>query len=157
MIELIEAKSMNDFKTAIQLFQEYASQIGVDLEFQHFSKELETIEEHYSRPNGVLILARNRESAPLGCFAIRALKSSICELKRMYVREEFRGLGLGKQMLVKSIEIGKKLGYKKMRLDTLPTMGSAIALYQKMGFCQIEAYRFNPVKGTKYFEIKLTE
>lgn len=155
MIELREAKSKNEFKIAIQLFQEYAAQIGVDLEFQDFSKELETIEEHYSRPTGVLILAKNDKSSLLGCFALRALKSSICELKRMYVRKEARGLGIGKEMLRESIEIGKKLGYKKMRLDTLPTMGPAIALYQKMGFYEIEPYRFNPIKGTKYFEIEL--
>lgn len=157
MVKLIEAKSKNDFITAIQLFNEYASQIGVDLEFQNFSTEIENIEEQYSRPKGVLLIAVNDKTLPIGCFAIRELEASICELKRMYLRVETRGLGIGTKMLKESIAIGKELGYEKMRLDTLPTMDSAIALYQKMGFYEIEPYRFNPIKGTKYFEVKLFE
>lgn len=155
MVKLIEAKSKNDFKTAVQLFREYASQIGVDLEFQNFTKEIENIEGKYSRPKGALLIARNENNVSLGCCAIRELEASICELKRMYLRKEARGLGIGKNMLSKSILIGKELGYQKMRLNTLPTMDSAIALYQRMGFYEIEPYRFNPIKGTKYFEIEL--
>jgi len=157
MFKLIEAKSTKDFKTAVQLFKEYASQIGVDLEFQDFNKEIENIESQYSRPKGILFVARNDKNAPLGCFAIRELKARICELKRMYLKKEARGLGIGRKMLDESIEIGKELGYKKMRLDTLPEMHAAITLYQKAGFYEIAPYRFNPIKGSKYFEIELGE
>ncbi len=153
--EFTEVKSDKDYKTAIQLFKEYASQIGVDLEFQNFSNEIEEIERQYSRPKGVIFITYNEARSPLGCFGIRELEDSICELKRMYLKKEARGLGIGKRMLSKSIEIGKQLGYKKMRLDTLPTMQSAINLYKKVGFHEIEPYRYNPVDGAKYFEIEL--
>ena len=82
-------------------------------------------------------------------------EDAISELKRMYVNKNYRGQGLGKRLLIKSIEVGKELGYKKMRLDTLPTMKAAIGLYKKMGFYEIPAYRFNPIEGTKYFEMAL--
>lgn len=155
MVELTEGKSDEDFKTAIQLFKEYAAQIGVDLEFQNFTNEIQNIEIQYSRPKGIIFIARNDKNLPLGCFGIRALEGSICELKRMFLKKEARGLGLGKQMLEKAIETAKELGYQKMRLDTLPTMNAAIGLYKKIGFYEIEPYRFNPIQGTKYFEMSL--
>lgn len=155
IVELIEATSSEDFEIAILLFKEYASQLPIDLEFQNFSEEIKHIESQYARPKGVLFIARDKEGKELGCFGIRALEGSICELKRMYVKPEARGLGIGKLMLEKSLEIGKELGYQKMRLDTLPTMHKAICLYEKVGFYAIEPYRFNPVNGTKYFQIDL--
>ena len=91
----------------------------------------------------------------LGCFGIRRFEGTVCELKRMYLKKEVRGFGIGRLMLGKSFELGKELGYQKMRLDTLPTMKSAIALYNLMGFYEIEPYRFNPIKGAKFFEINL--
>ena len=157
MTELTEAKSDKEYKTAIQLFKEYASQIGVDLEFQNFSKEIENIQNQYSRPKGVIFIASHNKIKNMGCFGIRELENAICELKSMYLKKEARGRGIGKMMLEKSIEVGKELGYKRMRLDTLPTMHSAIGLYEKMGFYEIQSYRFNPIEGTKYFEINLEE
>ena len=155
--KLTEAISDGDYQLAVQLFREYATEIGIDLGFQNFSDEIDNIKEHYSRPKGVIIIARKDRSMVLGCFGIRDLTGTICELKRMYLKSEARGIGIGKLMLEKSIEIGKELGYKKMRLDTLPTMHSAIGLYTKMGFYEIEPYRFNPIKGAKYFELRLID
>ena len=155
MIELTEAKSKEEFKTGVDLFQEYATQLGVDLEFQNFREETHNIETQYSRPDGALFIAYNDQKKVMGCFGVRSLEQSICELKRMYLRKEARGMGIGKQLLIKSLEVGKELGFKKMRLDTLPTMESAIGLYIKMGFCEIDPYRYNPIDGTKYFEIAL--
>lgn len=157
MIKLTEAKSPDEFKIAIDLFKEYAIQIGVNLEFQNFSNEIENIESQYSRPKGVLFLANQEGNFPLGCCAIRELKDTICELKRMYLRKEGRGLGVGKQMLSKAIETARQMGYRKMRLDTLPSMTAAISLYQSVGFYDIEPYRYNPIPGTRYFEIDLIQ
>lgn len=151
---LKEAETDKEYQTAAKLFKEYAVHIGVDLGFQNFDKEVENIENQYSRPNGAIFIAYN-DKTPLGCFGIRKLEDAVCELKRMYLRKEARGHGTGKKLLKKSIELGKELGYEKMRLDTLPTMQSAIGLYEKAGFYEIEPYRFNPIKGAKYFEIKL--
>lgn len=157
MVELLEAKSGDDYKTAIALFKEYAAQLGVDLSFQKFDQEILEIEQQYSRPSGVLFIAYDLDKKPMGCFGIRQFEDSICELKRMYLKQELRGKGIGKILLEKAIEVGKELKYDSMRLDTLPSMASAIGLYQKVGFYEIEPYRFNPIEGTKFFEIQLKE
>lgn len=157
IIKLTEAKSGSDYDIAIKLFKEYASHIGIDLGFQNFNKEVENLESKYSRPKGAIYIAYDHENAPVGCFGIRAFNTSICELKRMYVKEEARGLGIGKLMMEKSISIGKELGYNKMRLDTLSSMLPAVGLYEKSGFYEIEPYYFNPIEEAKYFEISLNE
>ncbi len=156
-MHLKEVQSPEGYDTAVNLFKEYAQEIGVDLEFQNFKKELENIEQQYSRPYGVIILATSEDNRVLGCFGIRKLEDTICELKRMYIRKNARGMSIGKQMLAKAIEIGIELGYAKMRLDTLPSMSAAIGLYEKMGFYPIEPYRYNPIEGTRYYELRLNE
>jgi len=155
MIHTQEATSTEAYKIAIKLIKEYVSQLGVDLSFQNFHQEIQNIEQQYARPKGVMIIVYTDKEKAIGCFGIRAFEGVICELKRMYLKKEYRGLGLGKELLAKSIELGKALGYKKMRLDTLPSMQAAIGLYKSMGFYEIPAYRFNPIEGTKYFEIVL--
>lgn len=157
MVELLEARSDKEFETAVFLFKEYASQLGVDLSFQKFDKEILEIKQQYSRPTGILYIAYDMDENSLGCFGIRRFTDSICELKRMYVKKETRGRGIGKQFLHKAQEVARELNYQAMRLDTLPTMKSAIGLYKKIGFYEIDAYRFNPIEGTKYFEIQLAE
>ena len=154
MIYLQEVKSTEEYNIAAQLFKEYATQLKVDLSFQNFEQELLDIKIQYARPKGIIYLAYDKDE-PVGCFGIRAFENDTCELKRMYLKAEMRGKGVGKLLLEKSIAAGKELGYLRMRLDTLPSMQSAIGLYQKMGFYEIEPYRFNPIEGTKYFEIKL--
>ncbi len=155
-MKLKEVISPEEYEMAINLFKEYALEIGVDLEFQNFKEEIETIEEMYSRPNGVIFIAYDENNVAIGCFGIRKLEDAICELKRMYIRKVARGIGIGKQLLTKAIEIGTELGYSKIRLDTLPSMDIASNLYEKEGFYQIDPYRFNPIKGARYYELKLT-
>ena len=154
-MNLKEANTEQEYQLAVGLFKMYADQIGVDLEFQNFSQEIENLQAQYARPSGVLFLAYADLGFPLGCFGIRALDGPICEIKRMFIVKEARGKGLGKRMLEKSIAVAKELGYAKMRLDTLPSMLPAIGLYTQAGFYEIEPYRYNPIEGTKYFELDL--
>ena len=154
MIEFKEACTQKDYLVATVLFNEYVEQLGIDLSFQNFNEELASLSIMYAKPHGVLIIA-TEEKEPIGCFGIRKLEDSIGELKRMYIREQARGFGKGKQLLQNAIETAAQLGYSKMRLDTLATMGSAIHLYKQAGFYEMEPYRFNPMEGAKYFEIEL--
>lgn len=150
-----EASHHEDYLLAAELFKEYAAQIGIDLEFQGFKTELKNIQEIYSRPGGALMLAYLYKEL-VGCAGIRKFENNICELKRMYLRQPVRGHGVGRALLQKSITLGRELNYTHMRLDTLPTMTQAIKLYEQEGFYEIQAYRFNPIQGTKYFEIVLS-
>ncbi|MGW9686973.1 GNAT family N-acetyltransferase [Flagellimonas sp. 2504JD1-5] len=156
MTTLREALSTEHFDIGAELFQEYALHIGLDLEFQNFNDELKNLKKQYSRPDGILFIAYSEQEFPMGCFGIRRLNDTICELKRMYLKKEARGKGLGKIFMKKAISLGKELGYSKMRLDTLPSMLPALGLYKKFGFYEIPPYRFNPIDGTKYLEIQLT-
>ena len=157
MTILREAISTDDYDVAVELFQEYKSYIGLDLSFQDFNNELREIESQYSRPNGKLIIAYDNYDNPVGCVGIRRLTGSICELKRMYTKSSERGKGIGKLLLERAISSGKELKFKKMRLDTLPTMKAAIRLYEKVGFYEIDSYRFNPFEEAIFFEINLEE
>ncbi len=153
-MHLKEVTTEEEYRVAANLFRAYANAIGINLDFQGFEAELAHINTHYAPPKGAIFLAYEQHQ-PLGCFAVRPFEGSICELKRMYVKPEAQGKGWGKQMMTKAIEVGRALGYATMRLDTLPTMAPAIALYKSAGFYEIAPYRFNPIEGTKYFELAL--
>lgn len=148
------ANKLQDFENGKKLFQEYVHTLNVDLSFQNFSKELETIHEQYHEPEGALLLARDGEEF-VGCSGVRKLDQETAELKRMYVKNEYRGYYIGVNLLERSIELAKKLGYKKMRLDTLENMTKAQQLYRSFGFYEIPSYRFNPLPGTIYMEKEL--
>ncbi|MBK8292251.1 MAG: GNAT family N-acetyltransferase [Flammeovirgaceae bacterium] len=156
MLTLEEASTEKDYLIASELFTEYVERLGIDISFQNFDQELANLSGMYAKPQGVLIIALENEK-PIGCFGIRKLEDSVGELKRMYIREQARGFGIGKKLLLRSIEEATLLGYKKMRLDTLSSMHAAIHLYQQAGFYEIEPYRFNPTQGAKYFEIVLNK
>ena len=145
------AETESDFEQGKELFREYAKSLGVDLSFQDFEKELTTIDQQYHRPTGGLILAF-KEDPVVGCAGLRKLDGDTAELKRMYVKVECRGLHIGVELLRRSMQLGKELGYKKMRLDTLKNMTQAQLLYQSFGFYEIPSYRFNPLEGTVYME-----
>ncbi|UZR96078.1 GNAT family N-acetyltransferase [Chondrinema litorale] len=153
--EIIEADNNIHYQSAIKLFKEYASELGFDLSFQNFDKELHNLNTMYGRPNGCLLLVKNNQNIIIGCAGIRRFENNICELKRMFIKKEGRGLGIGKALLEKAIEVAKELNYAFIRLDTIASMQTAIKLYTQAGFTEIGSYRYNPIEGARYFEKKL--
>lgn len=156
MFKFVEAESDEQVQEARSLFREYAAWLGVDLCFQNFERELKELPGAYSgRAGGRLLLAlEDKEVA--GCVALRDLGLGVCEMKRLYVRPQFQGRGLGRRLAEKIIEEGRALGYRRMRLDTLPAhMERAVELYRSFGFREIEPYYSNPTPGTLYMELTL--
>ena len=143
-----------DIGTIRDLFLEYEKSLGVSLCFQGFDKELADLPGEYTPPRGRLLLART-EGRVSGCIALRPLDDVACEMKRLFVRPEFRGLGLGRLLASACIDAGRDIGYDVMRLDTLPSMREAIAMYRTLGFREIPPYRPNPVEGTLYLGLAL--
>lgn len=137
-----------------RLFNEYASELRLDLSFQHFEEELEGLPGDYAPPKGELFVALEGD-LPVGCVAMRALVPSICEMKRLYVRPSYRGKGLGKQLIEVIIEAARKADYSSMRLDTLSSMKAARSLYRAFGFTPIPPYYHNPLDGAEYMELDL--
>jgi putative acetyltransferase len=153
-MEFDNAKSGEALCIARDLFTEYASSLGFNLCFQNFDKELDGLPGEYAPPGGRLIIAMD-EGKAVGCVALRKIEDGVCEMKRLYVRPAYRGKGIGKKLVEAIIEEAEKIGYIQMRLDTVPSMKEAIALYRLMGFHQIEPYRVNPVEGAMFFELAL--
>jgi ribosomal protein S18 acetylase RimI-like enzyme len=136
------------------LFREYADSLGFDLDFQDFEGELEGLPGEYSGPRGCLLLA-DVEGEIAGCVALRPFGDAVCEMKRLYVRDEFRGRGVGRALAEAVISRAGNVGYAHMRLDTISTMSAANALYRSLGFVEIARYRPNPIAGARYFELEL--
>jgi ribosomal protein S18 acetylase RimI-like enzyme len=153
-IQIIEANSDELLGKAKKLFLEYAESLGFDLCFQNFDSELDDLPGEYAQPNGNLFLALSQNQA-IGCVAIRYFDEGICEMKRLYVKPNFRGTNAGRALAEAAINAGKIIGYEKMRLDTLISMESANQLYNSLGFIEIQPYRYNPLEGAKYFELSL--
>ena len=155
MIEIKQAQTTNEIKAARTLFREYETWLGMSLCFQGFEEELASLPGKYSPPDGRLFLAFV-DGELAGCIAMRQLEEGICEMKRLFLRENARGQGLGNQLIEKLIEDAREIGYKKMRLDTYPPkMGKAVSLYESHGFCPIETYYHNPHDGVLFMELAL--
>jgi ribosomal protein S18 acetylase RimI-like enzyme len=151
---LILVTSPDHIETAKALFREYQRAIKIDLCFQSFDNEVATLPGEYAPPSGRLYLCVLGESIA-GCVALRRIDERTCEMKRLYVRPAFRGHHLGRILASKLIEDAQSIGYRSIRLDTLPFMTEAIALYKSLGFSQIEPYRDNPHPGALYMELVL--
>jgi putative acetyltransferase len=150
-----QAETPAQIAQARELFLEYAQSLGFSLCFQNFDKELAELPGDYAPPGGRLLLAEF-EGQVAGCVALHALQSEICEIKRLYLRPQFRGKGLGRALGERIIAEARQLGYKRMRLDTVePFMNDAVALYRKLGFQEIAPYCKNPVSGAMYMELEL--
>ncbi len=137
-----------------ELFVEYERGLGVSLCFQGFEQELAALPGDYAPPAGRLLLARSR-GASAGCAALRALGAGDAEMKRLYVRPEFRALGVGRALAVRVIEEARRIGYRTLKLDTLPSMRAAQALYAQLGFVEAPRYNANPVEGVRFLALAL--
>jgi putative acetyltransferase len=153
-MNIVEATAREDLARVRDLFLEYAGSLGFDLSFQDFERELEELPGEYAQPRGCLLVAVEDGEAA-GCVALRDLGNSVAELKRLYVRQQFRGSGLGKLLTLRIIEEARKRGYARIRLDTVPLMTPAIALYRSLGFKPIAPYRFNPIEGALFLELEV--
>jgi ribosomal protein S18 acetylase RimI-like enzyme len=155
-VNIVQAHSSEDIDRARELFEEYAAWLGINLCFQNFEKELAELPGGYVPPTGRLFLAFEGDQIR-GCVALRRLSDGACEIKRLYVRPEFRGKGLGRELTQAVIDAAREIGYERMRLDTLPgKMDTAIVMYRSLGFREIEAYYHNPVAGATFMELLLT-
>lgn len=151
MHELIQARSKEEYDAAAVLFREYATWLNIDLGFQGFEEELLQLEKMYALPVGGIILSKEGNEYT-GCVGIRRIDDATAEMKRMWVKMNQHGKGLGSALLQQAIQLAKDCGYKKIQLDTLNTMTPAINLYRKNGFTEISAYYHNPNKSALYFE-----
>ncbi len=154
-MKLIQVESDEDIEQAGELFKEYSTWLGVNLCFQNFEKELAELPGEYVPPDGRLLLAVDNERA-VGCVALRKIAADTGEMKRLYVRPEFRGKGLGRTLTEAIIEAAHSIRYLRLRLDTLPgRMDPAIAMYRSLGFRNIEKYYDNPYDTAAYMELIL--
>jgi len=137
------------------LFREYSELVAEALCFQNFDRELEALPGEYAPPGGALLIARD-DDAVAGCVALRQLDAGTGEMKRMYVREAYRGSGLGRRLAAEVIEEARKRNYKRVVLDTLPKLAPAIALYRDLGFRETAPYLACPTPGAICFELKIS-
>ena len=151
---IIPASEPDHLESVRSLFLEYHDWLDADLRFQNFEEELATLPGRYAPPFGALLLA-TEEGQAAGCIAVRPLEGSICEMKRLFVRPQFRSRGIGRLLADAIIVRAREIGYTHMRLDTLDWMKEAIALYRSLGFKEIPAYTNNPLRGAMFFELTI--
>jgi ribosomal protein S18 acetylase RimI-like enzyme len=152
-VRISPAESAEQITQVRELFLEYASSLGFSLCFQGFDKELEALPGDYAPPSGRLLLAEYK-GAPAACGALHKMQPEICEMKRLYVRPEFRGKRIGRALAESLIAEAGAIGYRCMRLDTIgSSMAAAVSLYRELGFLEIPPYRANPIEGALYMEL----
>ena len=154
-LHLEQAETPEQIALARTLFEEYGASLGFSLCFQNFDKELADLPGMYAPPAGRLLLA-TFDQANAGCAGLHPLEGDVCEMKRLYVRSQFRGSGLGQRLAETAIAEARVIGYRRMCLDTIVgKMDHAIALYHRLGFRAIDPYRPNPIPGALYMELTL--
>jgi putative acetyltransferase len=150
-----QAESLTQIAQARELFREYAQSLGFSLCFQNFDEELAALPGDYAPPHGRLLLVEYQAQLA-ACVALHKLEPTICEMKRLYLRPQFRGKGLGRVLAERIIAEAREIGYRQMRLDTVePVMKDAVAMYRKLGFKEIDPYCSNPMAGAIYMELEL--
>jgi len=158
MIEIITAKSASEISLIRDLFQEYAISLGVDLSFQNFDNELAELPGRYASPKGLLLLAYFNQQAA-GCCALRPFESRLhinaAEIKRLYVRPDFRKNNIGKKLVEAAVTYAKKVSYETILLDTWDSMTTAIRVYEQLGFQPMAPYYDTPIANTQFFKLKL--
>ena len=155
MTRILQAETSEDIASARTLFREYEAWLGMSLCFQDFEEEVANLPGKYVPPEGRLYLAYV-DNQLAGCIALRKLEDGICEMKRLFLRENARGHGLGNQLIEKLVDDARAFGYSKMRLDTFPPkMGKAVSLYEALGFSPIPPYYDNPNEGVLFMELTL--
>jgi putative acetyltransferase len=154
-LALRQAESPIQIAQARELYLEYADSLGFSLCFQSFDQELASLPGDYAPPDGRLLLAEYRGQLA-GCVALHKLDPEVCEMKRLYLRPQLRGRGVGRALAEAVIAEARVIGYRRMRLDTVePVMPNAVALYRRLGFREIDPYRANPIAGALYMELVL--
>lgn len=154
-LAIVSAESDAQLAHVRELFLEYAQSLGFSLCFQDFDQELAALPGRYAPPEGRLLLAMYA-GQPAGCVGLRRLEPGICEMKRLYVRPQFRGRGWGRVLAEAVVNQARAIGYRCLRLDTVePRMRAAVAMYRAMGFHEIAPYRPNPIPGALYLELDL--
>ena len=156
MVEIKHCSTDSDFSSAIQITKDYIRWLNMDLSFQDIDKELSNFPSMYGPPNGLFLLAWHRGKLA-GGVGLRMLEHKVCEMKRLFVYDQFKGRGVGRSLCKALAKEAKNMGYERMRLDTLGRMKAAIRLYENLGFEEIEPYRFNPDQTAKYMELSLRD
>lgn len=151
-VTVVQVASEQDLREIRALFEEYARSLDFNLCFQGFDRELAELPGRYAPPSGRLLLALV-DGAVAGCVALRDIGGGSCEMKRLYVRPAFHGQGVGRRLATAIVEQGRAAGYASMKLDTVPAMKPAIALYESLGFRDIGPYTNNPIEGARYMEL----
>ncbi len=148
-VSIIAVEEPTDLQSIKELFTAYVQWLNIDLSFQQYEEEFNNLPWKYALPKGNLFLAKVNEQAA-GCIAVKPFADDVCEMKRLYVPDAFRGLGIAKKLVEQSLDWSKEAGYKKMVLDTLRSMTPALSLYQSFGFQETQAYYFNPQPTVVY-------
>lgn len=151
MPDYLLASTREHYEAAKSLFVEYADWLAVDLCFQHFGEELNSLDKIYAMPEGGIVLCVH-DGIYIGCVGIRKIDEQAGEMKRLYVKPGFRNIGIASTLINEAEELAKQCGYRYIRLDTLDTMKPAVSLYKKKGYLEIPPYYYNPIPGAVYFQ-----
>lgn len=154
MATIVRAETAEQLEWIRRLIEEYVASLPVDVSYEHVPDELSRLPGEYAPPRGELLLALV-DGRPAGCVGLRPLEGDTCEMKRVYLRPEWRRRGIGRAMAEAIVQAARRIGYRKMRLDTIPSLKPAIALYRSMGFRVIAPYRVIPTSSAFFMELKL--